>query len=90
MSLQELQKHLEAGLGRHLDQRCTGDVMKSVDAVQTEMTGKLTCNSCHFSNLDILILNLEHKLSVLLLNYGFIHKYMPPKSIWIFEVEYQN
>lgn len=39
---EELQKHLEAGLGRHLDQRCTGDVMKSVDAVQTEMTDNMS------------------------------------------------
>ena len=38
---EELQKYIESGLGRNLDQRCSGDVMKAVDVVQTEMTGEV-------------------------------------------------
>ncbi|XP_072035110.1 mitofusin-2-like [Amphiura filiformis] len=39
---EELQKHLESGLGRNLDQRCSGEVMKAVDVVQTEMTDNMS------------------------------------------------
>ncbi|XP_022096331.1 mitofusin-2-like isoform X1 [Acanthaster planci] len=39
---EELQKHLEAGLGRNLDARCTSAVMQDVQQVQEQMTESMS------------------------------------------------
>lgn len=52
--IQGLHTHVENGLGRNLQTRCSATLTQTVNAIQIEMTGKCICAACCSTSMMML------------------------------------